>query len=192
MSPVESAASSGPRRQSVLFSTALIAIAFLIVAVIFTWSAERYQIYKVLHIFFSVVWIGGGLLMTLLGVKAELSDDPSERMWLARQGAFVSDKVFLPSSLVVLAMGILMMRDIDWGWGSFWILFGLFGYATTFTTGLGFIVPATRKLNRIVDTVGPDSAEAQAVISRILFYAKIDIAILLLVVIDMVVKPFSG
>jgi uncharacterized membrane protein len=178
-------------RNSVLASTALIALAFLVVAVIFLRGTTWYQIFKVLHIFFAVVWIGGGLLMTLLGIRAELSNDSSERTWLARQGAFVSSGVFLPSSFVVLAMAFAMMHEVDWGWNSFWILFGLAGFAWTFTTGLGIIVPLTRRLNRFVDTLGPDSPEAQAAISHILLAARIDIAVLLLVVIDMVVKPFS-
>jgi hypothetical protein len=42
-----------------------------------------------------------------------------------------------------------------------------------------------------VTTVGPYAPESQAVLGRILLAARIDIAVLLLVVIDMVVKPFS-
>jgi len=186
------AATTAPgRHTSVLASTALIGVAFVVVAVIFMWGAAWYQIFKVFHIFFVVVWIGGGLLMTLFGIKAELSDDPGERIWLARQGAFVSGGVFAPSSLVVLAMGIAMMLRVDWGWNQFWVVFGLLGFAWTFTTGLGIIVPLSHKLNRLVDTVGPDAPESQATISHILLAARIDIAVLLLVVIDMVVKPFQ-
>jgi uncharacterized membrane protein len=189
---METAASStAAARRSVLLSTVLVGIAFLVVAVVFAWSAGWYLVFKVLHIFFTTVWIGGGALMTLLGVKAELSDDPSERVWLARQGAFVSGRIFAPSSLVVLATGIGMMIKIDWGWEHFWVVFGLLGFAWTFTTGLGVIVPLTQKLNRLVDTVGPNAPESQAMLSRILLAAKIDIAVLLLVVIDMVVKPFA-
>jgi hypothetical protein len=184
-------ATSTVGRNSVLASTALIALAFIVVAVVFMRGATWYQIFKVLHLFFALVWIGGGLLMTLLGLKAELSNDSSERIWLARQGAFVSGGIFLPSSVVVLAMAIAMMLKVDWGWHTFWIVFGLAGFAWTFTTGLGVIVPLTRKLNRLVDTVGPDAPEAQAAISHILLAARIDIAVLLLVVIDMVVKPFQ-
>src|SRR5262245_49176442 len=188
---METAATTAPvRRTSVLASTALISLAFVVVAVVFLWGAAWYQIFKVLHIFFAVVWIGGGLLMTVFGIKAELSDDPGERIWLARQGAWVSGGVFAPSALVVLAMGIAMMLKVDWGWDNFWVVFGLLGFAWTFTTGLGVIVPLSHRLNRLVDTVGPDAPEAQATISRILLAARIDIAVLLLVVIDMVVKPF--
>jgi uncharacterized membrane protein len=189
---VETAAGPTPAlRRSVVLSTALVAIGFAVGAVVLASSAGWYLVFKTLHVFFAFVWIGGGLLMTLLGVKAELSKDPEERVWIARQGAFVSGRIFAPSSLVVLAAGIAMMVDVDWGWEHFWVLFGLAGFAWTFTTGLGVIVPLTHKLDRLVDTVGPSAPESQAVLSRILLAAKIDIAVLMLVVIDMIVKPFS-
>jgi uncharacterized membrane protein len=172
-------------------STGLVGAGFLAAAFVLTSSAGWYLIFKVLHVFFSFLWIGGGALLTFLGVKAELSTEPGERAWIARQAAFVSGRIFAPSSLVVLAMGVAMMVKVDWGWDQFWVIFGLVGFAWTFTTGLGVIVPLTRKLDRLVLTEGPDSPAAQAVLSRILLAAKIDIAVLLLVVIDKIVKPFS-
>jgi hypothetical protein len=178
-------------RGFLLVTTAVIGLGVVVVAVVFTRESSSYLIYKTLHVLFSVIWIGGGVVLTLLGIKAELSHDATEKLWLARQGAWVSQRVFAPSALIVLAMGILMMLEVDWGWDRFWIVFGLIGFATTFAIAIGFIMPQANKLNRLMDTVGPLAPESQAAMSRILLLAKLDSAVLILVVIDMMVRPFS-
>jgi len=67
------------------------------------------------------------------------------------------------------------------GFGTTWVIIGLVGYALTFTTGIAVLS----------DSVGPSAPEPQAVIGRLLLIARVDIAVLLLVVADMLVKPFS-
>ena len=57
----------------------------------------------------AVFWVGGGLLLTVLGLRAERSDDPAELATLARQAAFAGEKLFAPAGLLVLLMGIAMM-----------------------------------------------------------------------------------
>ena len=189
---MESAAASTPvERRAVVLPTLLIGLAFCVAAVVLLWDAGWYQVFKVVHVGFAVVWIGGGVLITLLGVRAELASDPQQRVWLGRQLAFVGRTVFAPSSLIVLASGIAMVVDVDWGWDRFWVVFGLFGFAWSFAAGVGVIAPAARKLERLVHTAGPDAPESQATLARILLVARIDFAVLLLVVIAMIVKPFS-
>jgi hypothetical protein len=84
-----------------------------------------------------------------------------------------------------------MMINVDWGWNHFWVVFGLIGFASTFVTGIGFLAPRAKKLHELMQTVGPTAAESQAAIKEIMLIARFDVAVLLLVVVDMVVKPFS-
>ena len=161
------------------------------VAVIFASQQSWYLAFKTVHVIFAVIWIGGGALLTILGVLAERRNDPVELATIARQAAMVGEKLFSPAALVVLAMGISMMINTDWGWGSFWIDFGLAGFASTFAIGIGFLAPMSKKVTAVIEASGPQSPEAQALISRILLVARVDIAVLLLVIVDMVTKPFS-
>jgi hypothetical protein len=46
-------------------------------------------------------------------------------------------------------------------------------------------------VGKLIETKGPTDAETQSAISRILLVARVDEGILLLVVADMVLKPFS-
>ena len=51
--------------------------------------------------------------------------------------------------------------------------------------------PQAKRIGRLIETKGPAAAETQAAIRRILLVARVDEGVLLLVVADMVLKPFT-
>ncbi len=175
--------------------TAVLAGVVLVVGIVFisqaTYANAWYSAFKTVHVIAAIVWIGGGTLLTILGVAAERKRDPIELANIARQAATVGEKVFAPAGLVVVAMGIALMLNTDWGWGKFWIVAGLVGYAITFVTGVGVLSPLAKKVTALTEEKGPTHPETAAAITRILMIARIDVAMLLLVVVDMVTKPFS-
>jgi uncharacterized membrane protein len=190
------ATAAGPaERRSSAPLTAAIGLGVLIVGAVFafdsTWYAHWYALFRVVHVSVAVFWVGGGLLLTVLGLRAEASDDPNEVVMLARWAGFVGEKLFAPAGLVVLLMGIAMMIHTDWGWGKFWVVAGLVGYALTFVTGVAVLAPQAKKIEVLAESKGPTAPETLAAISRVLLIARFDIAMLLLVVADMVTKPFS-
>jgi uncharacterized membrane protein len=188
------AAAPAERRSSAQV-TAAIGLVVLVVGALFAfnsaWYAHWYALFRVVHVGVAVFWVGGGLLLTILGLKAEASDDPNEMVTLARWAASVGEKIFAPAGLVVLLMGIAMMINTDWGWGKFWVVAGLVGYALTFALGIAVLGPQAKKITALAEAKGPTAPETLAAISRILVIARFDAAVLLLVVADMVTKPFS-
>jgi uncharacterized membrane protein len=169
--------------------------AVIVLALVFAWSSAFYSnwyaVFRVVHVLVAVLWVGGGALLTILGLVAERKSDPREIVTVARQAAFVGERIFAPAGLVVLAMGIAMMINTNWGWGHFWVTAGLVGFAATFVTGTTVLAPRARRLHELMETAGPTAPETQAAIKQILLIARFDTAVLLLVVVDMVVKPFS-
>lgn len=163
----------------------------LIFALNSTFYGNWYALFRVVHVVLAVFWVGGGLTLTILGLRAERSTDPMEMATLARQAAFAGERFFAPAGLVVLLMGIAMMINTDWGWGKFWVIAGLVGYAATFVTGIAFLSPLAKKIDQLITEKGPTAPETHAAIRRILLVARVDIGVLLLVVADMVTKPFS-
>jgi uncharacterized membrane protein len=175
-----------------------VGIAIVLVAVGLTFALNAtdapshwYAVFKVIHVGVAIFWIGGGLLLTVLAMRAERAGDPEEITRIARQAAFAGEKLFAPAGLVVLAMGITMVINDHIGFGTTWVIIGLVGYALTFTTGIAVLAPLSKKVASLSDSVGPTAPETQAVITRLLLVARVDIAVLLLVVADMLVKPFS-
>jgi uncharacterized membrane protein len=191
-----SAAESPRVSRASAWVTAGVALALVAVGLTFALNATDapshwYAIFKLIHVSVAIFWVGGGLLLTILALRAERAGDPAEIATIARQAAFAGEKLFAPAGLVVLAMGITMVINDHIGFGTTWVDIGLAGYALTFTTGIGVLAPLAKKITTLSDTVGPTAPETQEAIARILLIARVDIAVLLLVVADMLVKPFS-
>jgi uncharacterized membrane protein len=173
-----------------------VAVAVLVVLLIFAFNSgyfsdHWYALFKAIHVGVAVFWVGGGLLLVTLAFRAQRANDANEIVTIARQAAFVGEKLFAPAGLIVLAMGIAMMINTNWGWGHFWIVFGLLGYAATFAVGIGVLSPLAKQISASAEKHGPTAPETLALIDRILLIARFDIAVLLLVVVDMVTKPFA-
>ena len=179
-----------------LTPTYVIGVVFVLVAVLFIMAspADWYGAFKTFHVVFAVIWIGGGFLISALAFIAELENDVEGRTILAKQAARVSQRVFTPSALIVLFMGLAMMLndtgDLLWSWGSFWVTFGILGFIATFAIGFGVLGPAAKRMEGLIASGGANTPEVHAEMNRIFLVARADAAILLLVVVDMVAKPF--
>jgi len=169
----------------------VVAVLTLVFALESAWYANWYAIFRVVHVLVAVFWVGGGVLLTVLGLKAEVSDNPNEIALLARWAAWTGERLFAPAGGVVLLMGIAMMINTNWGWGKFWVVAGLIGYALTTAIGMAVLSPQAKRIAELSETKGTTDPETQAAIRRILVIARFDVAVLLLVVADMVTKPFS-
>ena len=172
--------------------TTLIGLASLIVAAVFVVSGGSwYDAFQTVHVTFVVIWIGGGAALTILGIVAERSDDGAQLAAIARQAAFLGQRVFAPSAIVVVVMGAAMVEDGHLGYGHFWVIFGLLGFLSTFVTGVAVLSPMSARASAVVAEKGAEAPESRAAIAKILLIARADVAILLLVIVDMVSKPFS-
>jgi uncharacterized membrane protein len=186
-----SSAAPAERRSGPL--TAGLGLAVLAVGLLFAIDAYGgwYPIFKWIHVSVAVFWVGGGLTLTILGLRAERSDDPREIATLAGQAAFVGEKLFAPAGGIVLLAGIGMVINGHLGWNHFWVIAGLVGYASTMVTGMAVLSPLAKKVGASVEAHGAEHPESIALIKRILLVARFDVAVLLIVVADMVAKPFS-
>jgi len=188
-------ATAPEERRSSARLTATIGAAVAVFAILFSfqsaWYGHWYALFRTVHVAVAVFWVGGGLLITVLGLRAETSDDPKEIVTLARWAAWVGERLFAPAGGVVLLAGIAMMINTNWGWGKFWVVAGLIGYAATMVTGMRFLSPQAKRIAELSETKGETAPETLAAIRRILLIARFDVAVLMLVVIDMVTKPFS-
>jgi uncharacterized membrane protein len=155
-------------------------------------STTWFGVFKLLHVSFAIFWLGGGLLLTVLALRAERTSDPEELARIARQATFAGEKLFAPSSGIVLAMGIAMViNSPEFGFGTTFVIIGLVGFAISFATGIGVLSPRAKRLVELFDTVGAPAPETQAAIREILLISRVDMAVLLIVVADMLMKPFS-
>lgn len=179
---------SGAVTAAVVAAVAIVTLIFLSKTVYYS---SWYALFKVVHVFGAVVWVGGGVLLTILALRAERSSDPREMAAIARQAAFVGQRVFAPVGLLVFAMGVAMVIDGQIDWGTTWITIAFIGYVVTFLTGIRVLGPQAKRIGELMETEGPDAAETQAAVQRLMLIARVDVGVLLIVVADMVLKPFS-
>jgi hypothetical protein len=70
-----------------------------------------------------------------------------------------------------------------------WILIGLAGIAFSIVTGAGFIGPESGRLQALLETRTFEDPEVQSRLNRIFKISRIELGVLLLIVIDMAIKP---
>jgi uncharacterized membrane protein len=160
-------------------------------AALFLWKAPgSYEVYKALHVTFAVIWVGGGVGLTIIGLLALRENDPKDIPVIVKYAEQLGMKVFTPSGLIVVAMGVVLTQKADWGWGTFWIDFALAVWALSFVIGAGVLGPTAKKMHQAFEASGGETtAEIAALQNRIVSIARIDSVLLLLIVIDMTAKP---
>jgi uncharacterized membrane protein len=162
----------------------------LAVAVVFLSNTSWYLVFKSIHVLAAVLWLGGGAAISLLAWRARRAKDNAELLQIAKQAEWLGLRLFVPMSLVVVAMGFVLMHKGGWAYGSFWALFGLIAWSVSFVVGAAFLGPEAGKLARLIETKGPEDPEALARVNRIIAVARTDVVLILLIAADMVAKPF--
>lgn len=148
---------------------------------------DWYSIVKLLHVVSALVWVGGGLMLALMGTRAAMAGDLAATAQAMKTTGEMGGRVMMPASLLTLVFGLIMC----WFWVGFsdlWILIGLAGYFTTFLIGTFVFKPAG---DRMAATIAKDGITPALMVdgNRILRVARLDYAVMLVVVTDMVLKP---
>jgi uncharacterized membrane protein len=172
-------------------------LAVMVIGTVFAFSGSAavpngwYALFKAVHVVLAVIWVGGGVTILIHAIRAQRAEDHEMVAVIAKQAAFMGEKVFAPVGLLTFLAGIAMMINSSWGWGHFWVVAGLVGYATTFVVGVGVLSPLAKRIDASAEANGPAHPETLALIDRIMLIVRFDIAMLVLVVVDMVTKPFA-
>ena len=187
---VASSASAARRRTSI-YLTAIAGAIFLVGAIVFATQVPWYTVFKMIHVGAAVIWVGGGLFIAMCAVVAELANDDEQLLQIGRLADQVAAKVFPLMSFVVLGFGIAMTANGNIGYNQFWIIFGLVAWVLSAATGILVLTPETKRLTNAMVARGPQDPEVQMRLRRILLVVRFDVALMFLIVLDMVAKPFT-
>jgi uncharacterized membrane protein len=160
------------------------------VTVVFLSNTSWYLVFNSIHVLAAIIWLGGGATITVLAWQAQRIKDNAQLLQIGKQAEWLSIRVFVPSSLIILAMGFVLMHKGGYAYGSFWALFGLIAWGVSFVVGAGFLGPEAGKLTKLIETKGPEDPEVIARLNRIIAVARTDVFLILLIATDMVAKPF--
>jgi uncharacterized membrane protein len=149
----------------------------------------RYEFLFILHLIAVIVWLGAGFTMDLLFLRAERTRNPAELGKMGELQEWLVPRLFIPSGLLTLVSGALLVWDGPWSFSNLWIEIGLLGWIASFGVGFLFIKPQGEKMKEIVARHGPTSVEAQRHGRRLGVVSRVQLLALFLVVADMVLKP---
>jgi uncharacterized membrane protein len=185
---MESAPAPTPGRTA---TSTMVAAALLVAgSVLLLWDApDSYSIYKALHVVAIVIWVGGDVTLTTLGIVFERRRDGEALAQLGKMGAWVGTRVYTPALFAVFAFGAALVQKGGWGWGTAWIDFAIAGWAVASLVGVGFVGPELGRIDKAAQELGPESDEVGRRVKRLFTVFRFDTAILLLIVIDMTAKP---
>jgi uncharacterized membrane protein len=150
---------------------------------------SRYEIFLTFHVLMAIVWLGGGLAVTVLGWRLSRESDARAMIGFTRNVEWIGNRIYAPAALILLTLGFLMIHDGGWSYSSLWIVIALAGFAATFLTGLLFLGPQAGKIGKLVESEGIDSPAVKDQIRRVLFISRLDLVTLYAIAGDMLVKP---
>jgi uncharacterized membrane protein len=157
---------------------------------VLAYSQDVYDGMKWIHIMASIVWVGGAIFVQIYTSRLRKAGEDERLGAFARDVEVIGQRFFLPSSLVVLLMGIAM----TWyspviEWNDLWIVIGLLGILSTALFGSLFLGPEAGRLGKLSQERGPSDPEVKARIARLFMVSRIDLAVIVFVIAVMVYKP---
>ena len=78
-------------------------------------AVTTYEWFKTVHVLAVVMWVGGGVLLTLLALMTIALRDPVRLAQFARQAAFLGGTYFPPLSLMVVGFGFALVEKAAGG-----------------------------------------------------------------------------
>lgn len=150
---------------------------------------DGYLIIVFFHVLFAIVWIGGGVMVQILMARAQKAG-PEDLARLNDWVEWTSQRVFMPSSFLVLGFGIWAVLASDvWGFTDSWVLAGLIGYAISAINGMANLGPTAKKMKERIASNGPNDPVVAQLARRMSIAGRVELFVMVLVVFNMVVKP---
>jgi uncharacterized membrane protein len=148
-----------------------------------------YTFFKSIHVITAVIWVGGAAMIQAFAFRILGTGDGKRQADFAKDAEVIGMRVFIPASLILFLAAIAMMVNLDWSWSQNWIVLGLIAFGLSFALGAGFLGPESGRIAKLIEKEGPDSPAVQARIRRILTISRCELVVLLIVIVNMVVKP---
>jgi uncharacterized membrane protein len=150
-----------------------------------------YEALLFLHISAVAVWVGAAVLWDVLFFRAKQAGDTVLAERIGAHSEWLARRLFIPSALAVLVLGILLTIESPWGFGDLWIVLGLSAWAITFLVGIAGIEPQAKRIHAAVERGGPNDPEVAWRGRRIAALNYFDNMLLFLIIADMAIKPTS-
>src|ERR1700674_4688830 len=118
------------------------------------------------HILGAVVWVGGGLMLSVIGLRARRSGDIGIIRDFAQTLSYVGLRLFLPAVLVLLVTGVWLVLSGGGNFLQLWVLLALGGFAVAFLIAVGYLSGVVVELERVAGQSDASRADVGALLGR--------------------------
>jgi hypothetical protein len=147
-----------------------------------------YELLLTLHIVAAGLYLGSGIAIWVLSQRL-LAVDPAAFGTFAKQAGWWASKAHPGASVVLILAGFAMIADADIDFDT-WVILGLIGWFVLGAIGGGGVGNAGKALEAAIERQDGDAVIASA--NRLLLFSRLETAVLILVIVDMVDKPGLG
>ena len=153
-------------------------------------GSDAYKWLLAFHILLAVVWVGSDVAIQIIVLRAKRAG-PDRLAYFAREIEWYGTRVLVPSSLLLVILGFILLHESSGAYdlGQGWVTFGFVVWLLSFIAGAAYLGPESERLSNMVDERGPEDPEYRRRLNRIFLVSRIELLLLILVVLDMVVKP---
>jgi len=153
-------------------------------------GSDTYKWLLAFHILLAVVWVGSNTAIQILTVRAKRAS-ADKLAYLASEIEWYGTRVLIPTSMSLVILGFILLHESSGAYdlGQGWVTFGFVVWLLSFIAGAGFLGPESGRLGKLVEERGPEDPEYQRRLARIFVVSRIELLLLILVVLDMTVKP---
>jgi hypothetical protein len=92
------------------------------------------------HVLSAIVWVGGGLMLSIVGLRVRASGDPNAIRQFAGTLSYAGIRVLLPAVVGTLGFGVwLVLENAAWDFGQLRVLLALGLFAVAFLIGAVYL-----------------------------------------------------
>jgi uncharacterized membrane protein len=147
------------------------------------------NLFRFLHILAVIVWVGGVLTVNVLQLLTGRGHDRAAQESLLRLSDLYGRAVIAPAAAVTLITGLVRVEQVDVGYGTFWVAWGIAAVALSLALGATLIRATNAELRRLAADAPLDDPRWPALQRRAATLYGINLLLLLSAVWAMEFKP---
>ncbi len=148
-----------------------------------------YELLLFLHILAMATWFGSGLAIMVLATRAQKVEGQAFGTFAINAGWWAG-RAHPAAGVVLLLTGFGMVAEADLDLGETWLILALIGLIVAFGIGGALIGRTSTELSKALEANGGNyTSEHRDLANQAILYSRMELAVLVLVIADMVAKP---
>jgi uncharacterized membrane protein len=150
---------------------------------------DLYHAILFIHVGSATVWLGSAAVLELLEWQIVHASSRERLKALIEREMWFGPRIFIPAGLSTVFSGLALIFLGGMGFSRLWVIVALLGVAGTAVIGVGVLGRAALRLSSLVENPASSEEEIHTNLVRLKVFAQIDLAILVWILFDMVMKP---